>query len=205
MRARCTARERNARGVSPAVSRSIRCPRSSLSFTRLACALSCCALALGCRGQLHSRADAGHAPAMRDAATAFDAAVSGDAGAPADAAPDSAAVDAPRGPSPIQLENQLPGSDSLALQHPAGTQVAAYVSPSSVAAGEQVRLFVNVDHDQDVHWELFRVGDYQNHGARLIATGDPRARERAAGLPAERRHRPDRLPLGSGLSAADSR
>jgi streptogramin lyase len=139
----------------------------------MACLLSCCALALACRGELQRRADAGHTPPALDAALAFDAATSGDAAAPADAAPDSAAVDAPREPSPIQLENQLPGTDSLALQHPASTQVAAYVSPSSVAAGEQVRLFVNVDHDQDVHWELYRLGDYQNHGARLIASGDP--------------------------------
>jgi hypothetical protein len=158
MRGCCAARLQRARGAGSR-------PVGVLWFL---CLLACGA---GCRSQRPVRAELASPARAADAATPLKAAASvDDAATPADAAVDSSL--ASRAASPVELENQLPGSDSIALQKPARAEVAAYLSPSSVAAGEQVRLLVNVDHDQDVRWELYRIGYYQGHGARLVAMGD---------------------------------
>jgi hypothetical protein len=52
-------------------------------------------------------------------------------------------------------------------------QIDGYTSAVSVAPGETVELHVNVEVEQDVQWELFRIGDYQGHGARSVAVGEP--------------------------------
>ena len=75
--------------------------------------------------------------------------------------------------SPIATENMAAGSDTFALAQPArGAELSGYASATSVAPGESLRLFVNVDREQNVRWELYRVGYYQGHGARSIATGE---------------------------------
>jgi DNA-binding beta-propeller fold protein YncE len=159
MRGRWSARGQRARGAGS----------RPLAVLALVWLVACSAWFAGCRSQGPVRADAAGRAHSADTAVLLDA--SADAALQPDAAAD-AALEA-RAPSAIELENQLPGTDSIALQQPAGAEVAAYVSPSSVAAGEQVQLFVNVDHDQDVRWELYRIGYYQGHGARLVASGEP--------------------------------
>ncbi|HKU40341.1 MAG TPA: N,N-dimethylformamidase beta subunit family domain-containing protein, partial [Polyangiales bacterium] len=68
----------------------------------------------------------------------------------------------------------LPGSDALALTQLASDEIAGYTSAVSVAPGEAVRLHVNVDVEQDVRFELFRIGEYQGHGARLVSSSEPK-------------------------------
>jgi streptogramin lyase len=128
-----------------------------------------CTIAAGCRIQRRVTANS---PDAGDAGSgvvpARDAAVQ----APSpDAAHGAQAL--PAGDSPLALENREPGSDTFALVQPARDELAGYASTTSLAPGESVRIFVNVDHDQDVRWELYRVGYYQGHGARLLAKGDP--------------------------------
>jgi hypothetical protein len=73
----------------------------------------------------------------------------------------------------IALENELPGTDDHQLLQPATSgEVEGYASATSVAAGEPVRLLVNVNRTQNVRWELYRLGYYQGHGARSVARGD---------------------------------
>jgi len=86
-----------------------------------------------------------------------------DAGEPNLPAPDSS----------IAIENRQPGSDDFAIADGARADMDAYASSASLAPGEALRLYVNVDHDQDVRWELYRIGYYQGHGARLMASGEP--------------------------------
>ncbi|HEX7477895.1 MAG TPA: N,N-dimethylformamidase beta subunit family domain-containing protein [Polyangiales bacterium] len=77
-----------------------------------------------------------------------------------------------RTPSPVELENRQPGTDDYALQQPASAhQIEGYASSSSAAPGRSAQLFVNVDKAQGVRWDLYRIGDYQGHGARLVASG----------------------------------
>jgi len=74
--------------------------------------------------------------------------------------------------SPIARENRLPGSDDLALTRVDGGSIEGYTSSASAVPGETIELRVNVDVDQDVRWDLFRIGDYQGHGARKVATSE---------------------------------
>lgn len=78
----------------------------------------------------------------------------------------------PREVSPIELENRNPGTDGWALTKPAvAQQVEGYASRISVAVGEPIDLMVNVDEPHGVKWELYRVGYYGGHGARLMSSG----------------------------------
>jgi sugar lactone lactonase YvrE len=124
------------------------------------------AVLCGCRDR-RANEDAGMHARPRDAGGARDA-------SPVDAAPESDAAMSGRPESAIERENRLPGSDGLDLTRIAGDELAGYTSAASAAPGESVELRVNVDAEQDVSFELFRIGDYQGHGARRIATGGPR-------------------------------
>jgi hypothetical protein len=126
--------------------------RARASLLRYLCALCLPPLAAGC-----DEAVSGGGVARPDATVAADAAADGG---------DSTAQ-----PSPIALENQLPGSDGLSGLKEHSGQLSAYASAASVAAGESLQVFVHVDHDQDVQFELYRAGYYQGHGARLIDEG----------------------------------
>jgi sugar lactone lactonase YvrE len=75
------------------------------------------------------------------------------------------------GSNPIVAENMRAGTDAWTLAHTAGErQVEGYASATSVAPGETVTLYVNVDSTHAVRWEAYRLGYYQGHGARLVAT-----------------------------------
>lgn len=113
-------------------------------------------------GKAHDAAVGSHGDAS-SVPSAADAAASTDSGALSD-----------NEDSAIARENRLPGSDSLELTRIGGDEVSGYASAASAAAGETVELRVNVDVEQDVHWELFRIGDYQGHGARLVASSEPK-------------------------------
>jgi hypothetical protein len=57
--------------------------------------------------------------------------------------------------SPVAIENELVGTDAYGLQHPAYShELEGYASASSVGAGEELRVFINVDRAQSVGWEL---------------------------------------------------
>jgi len=76
-------------------------------------------------------------------------------------------------PSPIALENALPGSSDFALKKPAmNGEVEAYASAISALAGQSLDLFVSVKRAQNVRWDLYRVGYYQGLGARLVGSGE---------------------------------
>jgi hypothetical protein len=71
----------------------------------------------------------------------------------------------------IVQENQLPGTDSW--QAPGvynGTHLAAYTSSASVNAGQPVDIYINNTQGGLLHLTLYRLGYYQGHGARLVAT-----------------------------------
>jgi hypothetical protein len=87
--------------------------------------------------------------------------------------------------SPLAIENQADGSDDWTLTQAATDQLMGYASAASVASGDAVTLFVNVDQAQGVRWELYRVGYYQGHGARQIATGDSQPIDVQATCPIE--------------------
>ncbi len=85
---------------------------------------------------------------------------------------DDGGPDLSRAASAVELENRRPGTDDYGLQNPANAhQLEGYASSSSVMPGGSIRLFVNVDAAQGVRWDLYRIGDYQGRGARLLATG----------------------------------
>jgi hypothetical protein len=135
----------------------------------LTLALACSSISVACR--IQRRIDA----SKPDTASAGSGSM-----APRDAAVHEPGRDAgdsaqalPVSDSPIAIENRRQGSDSFALAQPARSEVAGYASTTALAPGEALRLFVNVDHDQDVRWELYRVGYYQGHGARWLASGEP--------------------------------
>jgi hypothetical protein len=86
--------------------------------------------------------------------------------------PDAAVVESL---SPIWRENMRRGVAHESPDHPAGNEVAGYSSVVSAAPGTTIQLFVNVDHDQNVRWNLYRVGYYGGLGTRLIAEGEPRS------------------------------
>jgi streptogramin lyase len=71
--------------------------------------------------------------------------------------------------SPIKLENRLTGTSAYTLTRPALTnEVEGYASDSSVAAGETLRIYVNVSKAQGVRADVYRIGYYQGLGARLV-------------------------------------
>lgn len=77
------------------------------------------------------------------------------------------------GGSPVAAENCLAGTADWRLKNAAAQhEVEGYASAVSAAAGDEIALFVNVDHAQRVRWELYRHGYYQTLGGRLVATGD---------------------------------
>jgi hypothetical protein len=74
--------------------------------------------------------------------------------------------------SQIETENLAEGTDAWLVKGPAGGAVEGYASVTSAAPGERVGIFVNTDKPRLVTWALYRVGYYQAHGARLMASGD---------------------------------
>lgn len=81
--------------------------------------------------------------------------------------------DAGVGASPILLENMLRGVAHEEPDKPANDEVAGYSSVVSAAPGTTIQLFVNVNRDQNVRWDLYRVGYYGGLGTRLVARGEP--------------------------------
>jgi hypothetical protein len=70
----------------------------------------------------------------------------------------------------ITAENALPGVDDLAdLGNFDNARLAAYAGATSVNAGEPINLYVK-GTGTSLTWRLYRLGYYQNHGARLITT-----------------------------------
>jgi sugar lactone lactonase YvrE len=146
--------------------------RGSLNYALRSCCLAV-ALCTSCHDG-HPAHDE-HTPHEADASEARDASSDGAMSGPLDAEAKSDAAEATvDADSPIARENRLPGSDELALTRCAADQVAGYASAASVVPGETIDLHVQVDVEQDVHWELFRIGDYQGHGARKLASGEPK-------------------------------
>jgi sugar lactone lactonase YvrE len=76
--------------------------------------------------------------------------------------------------SPILLENMLRGVAHEDPDKPANDEVAGYSSAVSAAPGMTIQLFVNVNRDQNVRWDLYRVGYYGGLGTRLVARGELR-------------------------------
>ncbi len=77
--------------------------------------------------------------------------------------------------NPIVLENLNTGSEDLPLSRPATNhELEAYATTVSALSGDRVGICVNVEHEQLVSWELFRIGHYAGVGARKLATGDSR-------------------------------
>lgn len=70
-------------------------------------------------------------------------------------------------------ENMLGGVAHDRVDKQATTEVTGYSSAVSAAPGETIQLFVNVDHAQNVRWDLYRVGYYGGLGARMVAQGGP--------------------------------
>jgi sugar lactone lactonase YvrE len=87
---------------------------------------------------------------------------------------DGGAATAPQPASPIVIENALLGVSHDSPDKQASGEVEGYASAVSATPGETIQLFVNVDHDQNVRWDLYRVGYYGGLGSRLIASGAPR-------------------------------
>jgi hypothetical protein len=75
--------------------------------------------------------------------------------------------------SSIARENMLRGVAHENPDRPAGDEVSGYSSVASAAPDTTIRLFVNVNHEQNVRWDLYRVGYYDGLGTRLVAHGDP--------------------------------
>ena len=74
--------------------------------------------------------------------------------------------------SRIRRENRLLGTSDYLLRNPArSSEVEGYASVCSAIAGDQVDISVSVNRAQGVRWDLYRVGYYQGHGARLIESG----------------------------------
>ncbi len=73
--------------------------------------------------------------------------------------------------NPIVVENQKPGTTAWALtrrSNDTAQQVRAYARQTSVAAGEQVQIAVQVDRSQSVSARVFRLGWYGGTGGRLV-------------------------------------
>ena len=116
----------------------------------------------------------------------------------------------PTADSPIAHENRMPGSDQFALSRPAhGAQLAGYAATTSASPGERVELFVSVDSEQPVRWELFRLGLPGPRRASDHVRSDRRAitwlGDGNAGLAPEHVVLPRGIvPLHGGYAVADS-
>lgn len=70
--------------------------------------------------------------------------------------------------NPIIAENRLPGTADWRLSRPAtAREIEGYASATSVAAGEELALYVSTDAPRYTV-ELFRMGWYQGLGARRV-------------------------------------
>lgn len=75
--------------------------------------------------------------------------------------------------NPIVAENRLAGSDAWEVtQHVTAHELEAYVSAASVTGGESLAVQVSTSVASSVGWQLFRLGYYGGHGARLVARDD---------------------------------
>jgi hypothetical protein len=73
----------------------------------------------------------------------------------------------------IVTENALPGTDEWAdIGWNDPPKLNAYAGATSVNAGAPISIYVN-NAGSSITWRLYRLGYYQNHGARLITTGGP--------------------------------
>jgi hypothetical protein len=71
----------------------------------------------------------------------------------------------------IVRENELPGTDSW--QAPGSyndTRLAAFAGSASVNVGQPIAIYINNAQGGLLHLTLYRLGYYQGHGARLVAT-----------------------------------
>ena len=85
---------------------------------------------------------------------------------------------APAANNRIVTENALPGTDEwsdIGWNDP--PKLNAYAGATSVNAGNPISIYVNTA-GSSITWRLYRLGYYQNHGARLITTygASPRRR-----------------------------
>jgi hypothetical protein len=70
----------------------------------------------------------------------------------------------------ITAENALPGTDAWAnLGNYDTSKLAAYAGANSVNAGDPINFYIK-STTSSVSAQLYRLGYYQNHGARLVAT-----------------------------------
>ena len=76
----------------------------------------------------------------------------------------------PLEPSPIQIENQLPGDAGFAVTKPGDVECEVYCSVTSASAGDTVDVFVSVEHMQGVRLDLYRIGYYGGLGGRLVSS-----------------------------------
>jgi len=74
-----------------------------------------------------------------------------------------------RSPSPIAIENRLPGTTAWLLDKGARSEVLGYAAPVSVAAGQVVRLYVRT-RASSVRADVFRLGWYGGAGAKLVSS-----------------------------------
>src|SRR5690349_22638701 len=77
---------------------------------------------------------------------------------------------APAANNRIVTENALPGTDEwsdIGWNDP--PKLNAYAGATSVNAGNPISIYVN-NAGSSITWRLYRLGYYQNHGARLITT-----------------------------------
>jgi hypothetical protein len=75
------------------------------------------------------------------------------------------------GPNPIQAENALSGTDWAMWRQPdtPPTSIEGYASEVSVQPGEQVHFHVSTNNGYRYTIEVYRLGWYGGHGARLYA------------------------------------
>lgn len=96
------------------------------------------------------------------------------------AASSALAAEASEG-NPIPAENENPGSNDWQLTRVRLDQrggfrapdVEGYCSHQSVAAGEELKIFVSTKREAEVTIEIFRTGYYEGRGARLMTTLGP--------------------------------
>src|SRR5215213_9233082 len=73
--------------------------------------------------------------------------------------------------SRISVENALPGTDTWAsVGNYNNTQFAAFAGATSVNAGDAIDIHVTSQAGTSLSAVLYRLGYYQDHGARVITT-----------------------------------
>jgi len=73
----------------------------------------------------------------------------------------------------IVQENALPGTKNwqISRYHEATTQIQAYTSATSVAAGEKLSFYVSTQKEGTNYWiDIYRLGWYSGYGGRLVAS-----------------------------------